>query len=375
MPKLPSPGPRRTAEAPPVESSAAAATLRAGAGKPNANLQHRLDVLYLSRALRSTATRPPELRPALRRCVSAAKAQPRLFDELLDELGAAAKVSHAVAPRALTAVSEALVMAAGAESRERSGTAATRIPLSVPRHEVGLDGGLVRLVDGLAAHRTSARPVAKHESGGAVEGQQSAAAMQAAEGMLALADAYEEAAAACTAVCVASAVVAPTSGRGHRGAAALPAIGVWATARAPARVDLGGGWTDTPPICYEAGGRVVNLAITVDGVRPIGARARRLAHYLVRIAMRGAPPLVLRSVADLSDRFDPRAPGALAKAVLVVTGAVDAGPEAPSLQEQLAARGGGLEVHAHCQPPLTANPSSAQLARARGHTMQCCAPF
>jgi D-glycero-alpha-D-manno-heptose-7-phosphate kinase len=33
-------------------------------------------------------------------------------------------------------------------------------------------------------------------------------------------------------------------------------------ARAPTRIDLGGGWTDVPPYCYREGGFVCNLAIT-----------------------------------------------------------------------------------------------------------------
>lgn len=45
----------------------------------------------------------------------------------------------------------------------------------------------------------------------------------------------------------------------------LPEIGVFITAECPARIDLQGGWTDTPPICYELGGSVVNVAILVDG--------------------------------------------------------------------------------------------------------------
>jgi len=36
-------------------------------------------------------------------------------------------------------------------------------------------------------------------------------------------------------------------------------------AECPARVDVAGGWSDTPPITYEHGGAVVNVAITVDG--------------------------------------------------------------------------------------------------------------
>ena len=31
------------------------------------------------------------------------------------------------------------------------------------------------------------------------------------------------------------------------------------------RVDLSGGWTDTPPICYEAGGFVISIALKLDG--------------------------------------------------------------------------------------------------------------
>ena len=45
---------------------------------------------------------------------------------------------------------------------------------------------------------------------------------------------------------------------------AAPTPGTVATARCPARLDLSGGWTDTPPICYEMGGKVVDLAIQVS---------------------------------------------------------------------------------------------------------------
>src|ERR1700722_19303899 len=46
------------------------------------------------------------------------------------------------------------------------------------------------------------------------------------------------------------------------------------TVECPVRLDLAGGWTDTPPICYEHGGSVLNVAITINGQRPIGARAK-----------------------------------------------------------------------------------------------------
>ena len=45
-------------------------------------------------------------------------------------------------------------------------------------------------------------------------------------------------------------------------------------ARAPARLDLGGGWTDVPPYCDEAGGRVCNVAIArLATVRPTATDA------------------------------------------------------------------------------------------------------
>ncbi|KAH8021105.1 hypothetical protein HPB51_012500 [Rhipicephalus microplus] len=53
-------------------------------------------------------------------------------------------------------------------------------------------------------------------------------------------------------------------------------FGQWVVAEGPARMDLFGGWTDTPPICYELGGSVINVAVLVDGQKPIGARARRI---------------------------------------------------------------------------------------------------
>lgn len=42
---------------------------------------------------------------------------------------------------------------------------------------------------------------------------------------------------------------------------------VWS--RSPVRIDLAGGWTDTPPYCLNEGGRVVNIAIELNGQPPI----------------------------------------------------------------------------------------------------------
>lgn len=42
---------------------------------------------------------------------------------------------------------------------------------------------------------------------------------------------------------------------------------------APIRIDLAGGWTDTPPICHAHGGTVINLAASLGNVPPISVHA------------------------------------------------------------------------------------------------------
>lgn len=45
----------------------------------------------------------------------------------------------------------------------------------------------------------------------------------------------------------------------------VPRIGQPVTVVAPARVDMAGSWTDTPPLSFELGGSVTTIAITVNG--------------------------------------------------------------------------------------------------------------
>jgi len=59
---------------------------------------------------------------------------------------------------------------------------------------------------------------------------------------------------------------------------------VWG--RSPARLDLAGGWSDTPPYCIQTGGRVVNLAVNLNGQPPM--------QVFVRLSPRHT--IVLRSI-------------------------------------------------------------------------------
>ncbi|XP_032086652.1 L-fucose kinase [Thamnophis elegans] len=132
----------------------------------------------------------------------------------------------------------------------------------------------------------------------------------------------------------------------------LPPLGCWVRVECPARIDLSGGWSDTPPITYEHGGAVVDVAVLVDGCRPIGAQARRIAKPELQListsgSLEGevAVELVCRDLEDLRDYCQPHMPGALLKAALVCTQIVNLlSPQ--TLREQLQERfGGGFELH------------------------------
>jgi len=73
-------------------------------------------------------------------------------------------------------------------------------------------------------------------------------------------------------------------------------VGMSVVAEAPARIDLSGGWSDTPPISYELGGEVTNLAIQLNGQRPIGARVEVLKEGVVVLQARQANGMLTQKV-------------------------------------------------------------------------------
>uniref|UniRef100_UPI0035901CB6 L-fucose kinase isoform X2 n=1 Tax=Myxine glutinosa TaxID=7769 RepID=UPI0035901CB6 len=144
---------------------------------------------------------------------------------------------------------------------------------------------------------------------------------------------------------------------------AAPAPGRWICASCPARIDLAGGWSDTPPLAYEHGGTVLTAAVRLNGVRPIGAAARRLEQPVLLLASHDSLPVTgeggmkcwprwqvgswdaeCTKLQHLEDYRHPHAPAALLKAACVVSGLVDP-HSTTSLQEQLVATT-GLELHA-----------------------------
>jgi len=67
------------------------------------------------------------------------------------------------------------------------------------------------------------------------------------------------------------------------GVRSRPARAGRVTVAAPARIDFGGGWSDTPPFCLDWGGTVFNLAVTVNGAYPIRTVVSPLPEPVVRL--------------------------------------------------------------------------------------------
>lgn len=117
---------------------------------------------------------------------------------------------------------------------------------------------------------------------------------------------------------------------------------VWVTT--PVRIDFGGGWSDTPPICTERGGTVLNAAITLNGLYPIQVMAKLNTHNIIRLSSIDlGERQELSQSAQVLAHHDPFDWAALAKAALVLAGIV---PERAdeSLQNRLKALGGGLDL-------------------------------
>jgi fucokinase len=91
--------------------------------------------------------------------------------------------------------------------------------------------------------------------------------------------------------------------------------------RAPVRLDLGGGWTDTPPYALEHGGCVINAAVNLNGQPPIHVYARVVDESVIRItSIDHGMRVVIKDLEDLMDYRKATSEFGLAKAALALSG-------------------------------------------------------
>lgn len=120
---------------------------------------------------------------------------------------------------------------------------------------------------------------------------------------------------------------------------------VWG--RSPVRIDIAGGWTDTPPYSLMEGGNVVNLAIELNGQPPLQVYVKPSKEY--RITLRSIDLGAMEVVSTYEELQDYRkvgSPFSIPKAALVLAGFhPDFSTERfASLEAQLKAFGTGIEV-------------------------------
>lgn len=120
---------------------------------------------------------------------------------------------------------------------------------------------------------------------------------------------------------------------------------VWG--RSPVRIDIAGGWTDTPPFCLMEGGSVVNLAIELNGQQPIQTYVKpcREHHVVLKSIDLGASEMV-ETYEQLADFKRVGSPFSIPKAALALAGFLPqySQEKYPDLKSQLMAFGCGIEI-------------------------------
>lgn len=112
----------------------------------------------------------------------------------------------------------------------------------------------------------------------------------------------------------------------------------------PLRVNWGGGWSDTPPICCEIGGTVLNAAISLNGELPVEVTLVKIPEKKIVFDSRDMDVHgEFDRIEPLQKNGDPYDPFALQKACLLACGVIPAA--GGNLQDILTRLGGGFEMH------------------------------
>jgi fucokinase len=162
---------------------------------------------------------------------------------------------------------------------------------------------------------------------------------------------FEQEAASCESeafACIQDAVYEGTAGE------ASPGPSPWRFDRvhvsAPPRIDFGGGWSDTPPFCFDWGGTVLNCSLEIEGAYPIETDIRRIHEPVLRcFADSEGAVAEYRTSKELIEPCGPGSAFSIPRAALQLHGLPVQGL---SLEEALADLGGGLEIHSQVRLPI-----------------------
>ena len=125
---------------------------------------------------------------------------------------------------------------------------------------------------------------------------------------------------------------------------------VWA--RSPIRLDLAGGWSDTPPHTLRLGGCVVNFAADLNGQPPIQVFCRRTAEKHIRLhSIDMGKTETIDDYNNLEDYRNPQSIFALPKAALCLMGFTVRYSTHETLTDLLDRLGCGIEITMLCAIP------------------------
>jgi galactokinase/mevalonate kinase-like predicted kinase len=120
---------------------------------------------------------------------------------------------------------------------------------------------------------------------------------------------------------------------------------VWG--RSPARLDLAGGWSDTPPYCLQSGGAVVNMAVNLNGQPPLQVFVRLSEqHTITLLSIDNGVSETITTYEELIDYTNVGSAFSIPRAALCLAGFHPnfCRSKYKSLQEQLQVFGGGIEI-------------------------------
>lgn len=120
---------------------------------------------------------------------------------------------------------------------------------------------------------------------------------------------------------------------------------VWG--RSPVRIDLAGGWSDTPPYCLTSGGNVVNIAIELNGQPPLQCYIKpSLQHHIILRSIDLGAMETVSTWDELSAFNKVGSPFSIPKAALALAGFLPrfCVRKYKSLEDQLKDFGCGIEI-------------------------------
>ena len=120
---------------------------------------------------------------------------------------------------------------------------------------------------------------------------------------------------------------------------------VWG--RSPARLDLAGGWSDTPPYCLQNGGSVLNMAVELNGQPPIQVYIRLCPEKKITLrSIDNGVSEIISTYNELKAFNQVGSAFSIPKAALCLAGFIPdfCGIPFRSLEEQLNEFGGGFEI-------------------------------